>query len=32
VEVGEPRLPQLMPDAEQMDAIAVDMRIAGVLA
>ncbi|MBU3067156.1 4-hydroxy-tetrahydrodipicolinate synthase [Nocardia sp. NEAU-G5] len=31
VEVGEPRLPQLMPDTEQIDAIAADLRIAGVL-
>ncbi|MFJ4650086.1 4-hydroxy-tetrahydrodipicolinate synthase [Nocardia sp. NPDC088792] len=32
VETGEPRLPQLMPTADQLDALAVDLRAAGVLA
>ncbi len=32
VEVGEPRLPQLMPTTEQLDELAVDLRAAGVLA
>ncbi|WP_459957545.1 4-hydroxy-tetrahydrodipicolinate synthase [Nocardia sp. IFM 10818] len=32
VEVGEPRLPQLMPSQEQLDELAVDLRAAGVLA
>ncbi|MCX4094290.1 4-hydroxy-tetrahydrodipicolinate synthase [Nocardia sp. alder85J] len=32
VEVGEPRLPQLMPNSEQTAAIAADLRQAGVLA
>ncbi|RJO74751.1 4-hydroxy-tetrahydrodipicolinate synthase [Nocardia panacis] len=31
VEVGEPRLPQLMPDAEQMAALTADLRAAEVL-
>ncbi len=31
IETGEPRLPQLMPDGEQLEAIAADLRIAGVL-
>ncbi|MFF3567320.1 4-hydroxy-tetrahydrodipicolinate synthase [Nocardia jiangxiensis] len=31
VETGEPRLPQLMPDAEQLEAVAADLRAAGVL-
>ncbi|MFI1917116.1 4-hydroxy-tetrahydrodipicolinate synthase [Nocardia sp. NPDC020380] len=32
IETGEPRLPQLMPTADQLDALAVDLRAAGVLA
>ncbi|MET8654747.1 MULTISPECIES: 4-hydroxy-tetrahydrodipicolinate synthase [Nocardia] len=32
VDVGEPRLPQLMPNAEQLDILAADLRLAGVLA
>ncbi|WP_327144977.1 4-hydroxy-tetrahydrodipicolinate synthase [Nocardia sp. NBC_01327] len=32
VETGEPRLPQLMPNAEQLAELAVDLRAAGVLA
>ncbi len=31
VETGEPRLPQLMPDSEQLEAVAADLRAAGVL-
>ncbi len=31
VEVGEPRLPQLMPTGEQLEALAADLRSAGVL-
>ncbi|MEV0292797.1 4-hydroxy-tetrahydrodipicolinate synthase [Nocardia sp. NPDC050710] len=31
VEVGEPRLPQLMPTADQLEQLAADLRIAGVL-
>ncbi len=31
VEVGEPRLPQLMPNTEALDRLAVDLRTAGVL-
>ncbi|MFG3615008.1 4-hydroxy-tetrahydrodipicolinate synthase [Nocardia sp. NPDC047654] len=31
VEVGEPRLPQLMPTGEQLEALATDLRSAGVL-
>ncbi len=32
VEVGEPRLPQLMPSTEALDRLAEDLRTAGVLA
>ncbi|WP_431954750.1 4-hydroxy-tetrahydrodipicolinate synthase [Nocardia lijiangensis] len=32
VEVGEPRLPQLMPSTEVLDRLAEDLRTAGVLA
>jgi 4-hydroxy-tetrahydrodipicolinate synthase len=32
IEVGEPRLPQLMPSLEQLDELAADLRMAGVLA
>ncbi|MBP2190305.1 4-hydroxy-tetrahydrodipicolinate synthase [Nocardia goodfellowii] len=32
VEVGEPRLPQLMPSNEQLDQLAADLRLAGVAA
>lgn len=32
VEVGEPRLPQLMPSSDQLDQLAADLRLAGVLA
>ncbi|MET9491967.1 4-hydroxy-tetrahydrodipicolinate synthase [Nocardia sp. NPDC006630] len=32
VETGEPRLPQLMPNTEQLAELAVDLRTAGVLA
>ncbi|MFI6866964.1 4-hydroxy-tetrahydrodipicolinate synthase [Nocardia sp. NPDC050406] len=32
VEVGEPRLPQLMPTGEQIDQLVVDLHAAGVLA
>lgn len=31
VEVGEPRLPQLMPSTEQLDELAADLEAAGVL-
>lgn len=31
VEVGEPRLPQLMPTGEQLEALATDLRAVGVL-
>ncbi|MFI9409418.1 4-hydroxy-tetrahydrodipicolinate synthase [Nocardia gamkensis] len=31
VEVGEPRLPQLMPTGEQLESLAADLRSAGVL-
>ncbi len=31
VEVGEPRLPQLMPSLEQLDELSADLRMAGVL-
>ncbi|MEU6185046.1 4-hydroxy-tetrahydrodipicolinate synthase [Nocardia sp. NPDC047038] len=31
VEVGEPRLPQLMPTGEQLEALAADLRVVGVL-
>lgn len=31
VNVGEPRLPQLMPTAEQLDELSADLQIAGVL-
>lgn len=31
VDVGEPRLPQLMPNAEQLELLAADLRLAGVL-
>ncbi|MGV9822793.1 4-hydroxy-tetrahydrodipicolinate synthase [Nocardia xishanensis] len=31
VDVGEPRLPQLMPNTEALDRLAVDLRTAGVL-
>ncbi|MFQ6398257.1 4-hydroxy-tetrahydrodipicolinate synthase [Nocardia sp. KC 131] len=31
VDVGEPRLPQLMPIAEQLDELSADLQIAGVL-
>lgn len=31
VEVGEPRLPQLMPSTEQLDELAADLQAAGVL-
>ncbi|MEV6253419.1 MULTISPECIES: 4-hydroxy-tetrahydrodipicolinate synthase [unclassified Nocardia] len=31
VEVGEPRLPQLMPTGEQLEALAADLRAVGVL-
>jgi 4-hydroxy-tetrahydrodipicolinate synthase len=31
VEVGDPRLPQVAATAEQIDALAVDMRAASVL-
>ncbi|ONM47798.1 4-hydroxy-tetrahydrodipicolinate synthase [Nocardia donostiensis] len=31
INVGEPRLPQLMPGTEQLDALATDLRAAGVL-
>ncbi|MFC9896237.1 4-hydroxy-tetrahydrodipicolinate synthase [Nocardia sp. NPDC127579] len=30
VDVGEPRLPQLMPSSEQLDQLAADLRLAGV--
>ncbi|WP_280408584.1 4-hydroxy-tetrahydrodipicolinate synthase [Nocardia brasiliensis] len=32
IEVGEPRLPQLMPSPEQLEVLAADLRTAGVLA
>ncbi|WP_067572072.1 4-hydroxy-tetrahydrodipicolinate synthase [Nocardia acidivorans] len=32
VETGEPRLPQIMPNSEQLAELAVDLRAAGVLA
>ncbi|GAJ83563.1 dihydrodipicolinate synthase [Nocardia brasiliensis NBRC 14402] len=32
IEVGEPRLPQLMPSPEQLEVLAADLRVAGVLA
>ncbi|WP_216916287.1 4-hydroxy-tetrahydrodipicolinate synthase [Nocardia noduli] len=32
IDVGEPRLPQLMPNAEQLEILAADLRLAGVLA
>lgn len=32
IETGDPRLPQIMPTAEQLDGLAVDLRAAGVLA
>ncbi|MEU1428421.1 4-hydroxy-tetrahydrodipicolinate synthase [Nocardia sp. NPDC005746] len=32
VETGEPRLPQLMPNGDQLDELAVDLRAAGVIA
>ncbi|MCX5046588.1 4-hydroxy-tetrahydrodipicolinate synthase [Aldersonia sp. NBC_00410] len=32
IDVGEPRLPQLMPTTEQIDLLAADMHTAGVLA
>ncbi|WP_067702696.1 4-hydroxy-tetrahydrodipicolinate synthase [Nocardia jejuensis] len=32
IETGDPRLPQLMPTADQLDELAVDLRAAGVLA
>ncbi|MFI9510186.1 4-hydroxy-tetrahydrodipicolinate synthase [Nocardia sp. NPDC052566] len=32
LDVGEPRLPQLMPTTAQLDALAADLRVAGVLA
>ncbi|WP_280492198.1 4-hydroxy-tetrahydrodipicolinate synthase [Nocardia asiatica] len=31
VEVGEPRLPQLMPSGEQLEVLAADLRAVGVL-
>ncbi|NKY26584.1 4-hydroxy-tetrahydrodipicolinate synthase [Nocardia gamkensis] len=31
VEVGEPRLPQLMPTGEQLESLAADLRSSGVL-
>ena len=31
IDTGEPRLPQVMPTAEQMDLMAADLRAAGVL-
>ncbi|MET9283905.1 4-hydroxy-tetrahydrodipicolinate synthase [Nocardia beijingensis] len=31
VEVGEPRLPQLMPTGDQLEALAADLRAVGVL-
>lgn len=31
IEVGEPRLPQLMPTTEQLDQLSTDLRLAGVL-
>ena len=31
IDTGEPRLPQVMPTAEQMDLVAADLRAAGVL-
>lgn len=31
-EVGDPRLPQLMPSDEQLEALAADLRVTGVLA
>ncbi|MGN2636991.1 4-hydroxy-tetrahydrodipicolinate synthase [Nocardia takedensis] len=32
LDVGEPRLPQLMPTQEQVELLAADLRVAGVLA
>lgn len=32
IETGEPRLPQLMPNPDQLDLLAADLRAAGVLA
>ncbi|MGW4535892.1 4-hydroxy-tetrahydrodipicolinate synthase [Nocardia sp. NPDC004340] len=32
IETGEPRLPQLMPNGDQLDELAVDLRAAGVIA
>ncbi|WP_054814197.1 4-hydroxy-tetrahydrodipicolinate synthase [Nocardia arizonensis] len=32
MDVGEPRLPQLMPTPEQLELLAADLRVAGVLA
>ncbi|RBO96569.1 4-hydroxy-tetrahydrodipicolinate synthase [Nocardia puris] len=32
IDVGEPRLPQLMPPTDQLDRLAEDLRVAGVLA
>ncbi|QIS05086.1 4-hydroxy-tetrahydrodipicolinate synthase [Nocardia brasiliensis] len=32
IDVGEPRLPQLMPSPEQLEVLAADLRAAGVLA
>lgn len=31
IEVGEPRLPQLMPDTRQLEALAADLRTVGVI-
>lgn len=31
IDVGEPRLPQLMPPTDQLDRLAEDLRVAGVL-
>ena len=31
IDVGEPRLPQVMPTPEQIDLLAADLRAAGVL-